>query len=269
MSDLQPTPVRRDYGSAPAQFCAYCQAPLDPFYYFCLRCATPYKPVVTVVGQGRPAPLSDAERIAKMAPQTWTVFWTFAAVVIAAALVSLPFGARDHMGVFYFFSSLAVLVTTMIFAVIHWRPLAAQFRQIGFHKWQAWAGVGVLIPLLGLNYVYHAMLQGLAGHDLSRLPTDLSLPVAIVVFCAFPAVAEEIAFRGLVQYWLDISLAPAKALVLGSAMFAALHFSLLSFPYLFLVGVLLALVRRQTGSLYPGMLIHFLHNLVVIALFRA
>ncbi len=50
-------------------------------------------------------------------------------------------------------------------------------------------------------------------------------------------------------------------------MFAALHFSVISFFYLFTVGMLLATVRRRTGSLYPGMLIHFLHNLVVITLF--
>jgi membrane protease YdiL (CAAX protease family) len=29
----------------------------------------------------------------------------------------------------------------------------------------------------------------------------------------------------------------------------------------------LAIVRRRTGSLYPGMLMHFLHNLAVVILF--
>ena len=50
-------------------------------------------------------------------------------------------------------------------------------------------------------------------------------------------------------------------------MYAGMHLSILSFPYLFTVGATLALVRRRTGSLYPGMLIHFLHNLVVITVF--
>jgi membrane protease YdiL (CAAX protease family) len=88
-----------------------------------------------------------------------------------------------------------------------------------------------------------------------------------LVFCLFPAITEEIAFRGLIQYWLEVSLTPMKALLLGSAMFAGLHLAPLSFPYLFTVGATLAIVRRRTGSLYPGMLIHFLHNLVVITVF--
>jgi len=268
MSNPSQSPVRRAYTPDNSVLCSYCQAPLDPFYYFCLRCATPYKPVVSLTGSVQPAPLGDAERIAKMAPHTWTVFWTFAAVVIAAALVSLPFMTRESMAIFYFISTLAVLVTSLIFASIHWRPLAAQLRTSGFLKWEAWASLAALVPLLLLNFGYHFFIRQLSGvHDIG-LGVDLPIPLAVIIFCIFPAISEEIAFRGLVQYWLEVSIAPAKALVLGSAMFAALHFSLLSFPYLFLVGLLLAFVRRRTGSLYPGMLIHFLHNLVVITLFR-
>ncbi len=78
---------------------------------------------------------------------------------------------------------------------------------------------------------------------------------------------EEIAFRGLVQHWLQIAIAPWKGLVLASALFMALHFSAISAPYLFAVGMLLGYVKQRTGSLYPSMLIHFLHNLVVITFF--
>jgi membrane protease YdiL (CAAX protease family) len=46
-----------------------------------------------------------------------------------------------------------------------------------------------------------------------------------------------------------------------------MHFSIVSFPYLFALGVLLGWTKWKTGSLYPSMLIHFLHNLVVIEYF--
>jgi membrane protease YdiL (CAAX protease family) len=45
-----------------------------------------------------------------------------------------------------------------------------------------------------------------------------------------------------------------------------MHFSIISFPYLFCVGMLLGWTKLKTGSLYPSMLIHFLHNLAVIEL---
>lgn len=263
-------PVQRDYASAaqPMQYCAYCGAPLDPFFYFCLRCSTPYKSLTAIVGTVRPAPLSDGQRIQRMAPHTWTVFWTYAAVIVGCAVLSIPFEMKTGASpLFYFLATLAIFCTTAVFACIHWRPLLAQFKNIGFLKWEAWAGIGALVPLLLINFSMQHVVRYFSPHAMPDPAEGLSLPVAILVICVFPAITEEIAFRGLVQYWLEVSLTPAKALMLGSAMFAGLHLSVLSFPYLFAVGLTLALVRRRTGSLYPGILIHFLHNLIVITCF--
>ena len=48
----------------------------------------------------------------------------------------------------------------------------------------------------------------------------------------------------------------SKALLLGSAMFAGLHFSIISFPYLFCVGVVLALVRAAEAAGGCDLLVH-------------
>jgi len=261
-------PVQRSYATtAPAQHCAYCNAPLDPFYYFCLRCSTPYKQVEAITGMARPMPLTDGQRIKRMAPHTWTVFWTYAWVIIGCIILSLiwgPMGGSELL--LEFIGTLAIFITTVIFTCIHWRPLVAQLKNPGFHKWEAWAGLGLLIPLLLMSFGIHILTKyGFNARQDNPL-NEMPLPVAILLFCFFPAVTEEIAFRGLIQYWLETAITPVKAILLGSAMFAGLHLRI-TFPYLFLVGALLALVRRRTGSLYPGMLIHFLHNLVVIAVF--
>jgi len=262
-------PVQRNYASGGAvAFCAYCGAPLDPFFYFCLRCSTPYKTMEMVTGSVRPTPLTDGERIKRMAPHTWTVFWTYAWVLIGCAVVTIPWQlATGPSPVLYFVSTLAILVTTVIFACIHWRPLAAQLKTIGFLKWEAWAGVGALVPLLMVNFSIHLAVKYFVPKAAQDPSEGLPLLVGVLIFCVFPAVTEEIAFRGLLQYWLEVSLTPWKALLLGAALCAGMHFSVVSFPYLFCVGATLALVRRRTGSLYPGMLIHFLHNFVVIAAF--
>src|ERR1035437_10388572 len=105
MSETGTSQLQRNYRAGDAGICGYCQGPLDPLFYFCRRCATPYKPAITIVGHAQPAPLTDADRVRLLAPATWTVFWTFAAVVIAAALVSVPFVTRDNLGIFYFIST--------------------------------------------------------------------------------------------------------------------------------------------------------------------
>ena len=214
--------VQRDYAVPPAQpwrnTAAYCNAPLDPFFYFCLRCATPYKTVRSITGPERPMPITDGQpRGDGWAPHTWTVFWTYAAVVIGCTLVALPFelAGGERSPIFYLLSTVAIFVTTVIFTSIHWRPLSAQLKRGGFLHWEAWAGIASLIPLLLMNYSIHMLARKYGLSNGPELGSELPLPVGILVFCLFPAVTEEIAFRGLLQYWLEVSLTPTKALVSG------------------------------------------------------
>ena len=52
-----------------------------------------------------------------------------------------------------------------------------------------------------------------------------------------------------------------------AVMFAAAHVGVpLSMPVLFVLGVLLGYARLASGSIYLPMVLHFLHNAVVMAL---
>ena len=259
--------TQRVYETGPVQFCAYCGAPLNPFYYFCLRCATPFQSHNAVVSAVRPVTLSNEARINKLAPQVWTLFFSFAGALVLAIIVSLFLGGRDDRSVSFLVGSLILFVTTSIFAGLHWRSLAVQFRNIGFNKPAAWIGLGLLAPCLALNWGYHTLVLKLLGEDMKSLSFDkfgLSYPALVFLVCVLPAITEEIAFRGLLQYWLEVAIVPIRAIILAGVLFAAMHLSIISFPYLMLVGFLLGYVRRNTNSLYPCMLIHFLHNLVAI-----
>ncbi len=213
-----PHPVQRNYASAAVSsiFCSYCNAPLDAFYYFCVRCGTPYKSPMSLLGPARPVPLTDSRRVERLAPHTWTVFWTYAAVVLGSAILSAiivnPLGpAPDQPPLAaYLISTIAIFVTTAIFTFIHWRPLAAQLKTSGFLKWEAWAGLGLLVPLLLINFAFHSTVRHFMPNSVPNPAQGIPLPVAIVIFCVLPAITEEIAFRGLVQYWLEISIAPVE-----------------------------------------------------------
>jgi membrane protease YdiL (CAAX protease family) len=82
-----------------------------------------------------------------------------------------------------------------------------------------------------------------------------------------PAIVEEIGFRGIIQHQFEKVVSPGIAIGVASLAFSAAHFSVLSSPYLALVGMLLGWMKWKTGSLYPPILAHFLHNLVVISTF--
>jgi len=247
------------------RFCAYCGAPLDGRYYFCPACATPYKSHALMTAHIKPVPLTPSERVWKLAPQAIAMFWNYAAVLVGLGVVYYIFFQEEDPLLVRIINTAALSTITCVYAVIHWKSLAVQFKRFGFNKPGAWIGLAILVPMLGINYVYHDWLRSLLG-DVSESPPELGRATVFFFLCLSPAVLEEIALRGLVQHWLMTALKPWQAIALASTLFAALHFShfnLFSFPYLFAAGVLLGWTKWKTGSLYPSILIHFLHNWVV------
>ncbi|MHC5009905.1 MAG: lysostaphin resistance A-like protein [Planctomycetota bacterium] len=256
----------------PREACGYCGAVLDPFFYFCTSCATPYKHEEAVLPNVPRLQLTHGQRIAKKAPAVARLFWTYFAVLVGSAVVTLLFVGPEFPTIAVFVMDGAIFVTTAFFAVSYWRSLVPQFKRIGFDHWEAWVGVLALAPLLLLNYGYHHWLSDMMGAPDESFIEDLreaglSQAALVLTICIFPAVTEEIAFRGLVQHWLRIAVPIRTAIVLSSALFMAMHLSLLSAPYLFAVGCLLGWVKWRTESLYPVMVIHFLHNLAVLEVF--
>ena len=87
---------------------------------------------------------------------------------------------------------------------------------------------------------------------------------AFVLIAVCPALFEELAFRGYLLGRFESVMGARDALILQAMLFAILHMSLLMLPPLFLGGLLLGLLRRRTGSLLPGIAMHFVWNSWVI-----
>jgi membrane protease YdiL (CAAX protease family) len=273
--ELQPRPDRpHEFSTAQheVEYCRYCAAPLSAFYYFCLACGTPYKSVDNVLTPARPRELTGEELVAMKTPQVATLFWIYFSVVVGVAIFTYVLFRERRPDLQLFLNEVALLITTCVFGWIYRKSLSVQLKTFGFNHPIALVGLIALVPTLGLNYAYHSLFTEVfkvESVDPIKSLRDIGVrePTLIVMFCVFPAVLEEIAYRGLVQHWLETAIAPNKALVVASFLFAITHLSVISLPYLFLVGMLLGWVKQQTRSLYPSMLIHFLHNLVVIEFF--
>ena len=89
------------------------------------------------------------------------------------------------------------------------------------------------------------------------------LGVAILVFALLPAITEEVAFRGYLLSGLRRSYPEGTAIVLSALLFGILHVLLSLFQQLFgatLLGLVIGLIALRTGSLWPGVLFHFINN---------
>lgn len=83
----------------------------------------------------------------------------------------------------------------------------------------------------------------------------------VLTVCVQPAVVEELAFRGVILGALLHLMKPREAVLVSAIMFAGLHLNPVALPHLILMGTVLGLLQARTRSIYPGMVLHFSHNL--------
>ena len=82
--------------------CSYCGAELNPAFYFCIACATPYKTIDDVVMPISTA-VTESELIRKKAPHVWQVFWTYVVVLFVALLCNILLFAEEDQITNYLF----------------------------------------------------------------------------------------------------------------------------------------------------------------------
>jgi hypothetical protein len=88
-----------------------------------------------------------------------------------------------------------------------------------------------------------------------------ALPMLLTVALAAP-LGEELFFRGYALPALARSWGPLVACLVSGAMFSALHVNRIGFLGLWEIGILLALLRLWSGSLWPAIVCHATNNAV-------
>ncbi len=90
------------------------------------------------------------------------------------------------------------------------------------------------------------------------------LPLCILSIAVFPAIFEEIAFRGILFNDL-LKITSINATIIISAMlFTILHFSFISFLWIFPSGLLFGYLRSKYNSVLYGVIGHFTYNSSVV-----
>jgi ABC-2 type transport system permease protein/sodium transport system permease protein len=93
---------------------------------------------------------------------------------------------------------------------------------------------------------------------------------AVTVFVALaivPAVCEELFFRGFLLSGLAQSMRPWRAILWSAAAFAAFHFYIFRFAATAGLGVVLGWARWRSGSIWPAITVHALHNGLLLTSF--
>lgn len=260
--------------SKPIRVCEYCGHILNPLLYFCPACAKPYRNPDALLPRKIERYYSDGDKIKMKAPNVWTMFWVYFGSILATHIACwLVMGDKDeaYIAPALFFSSAVLFIITCVYTIKYWSIVWPQFSLLGLFRWQGLMGILAIGPMLLINFGIMKLVQasGAMQFDLNEELTKAGIDMAgqIILIAVLPALIEEIAFRGILQKWLMNALTPFKAIVLSSALFTALHFSAFAVPYLFVLGMLLGWTAWKSKSLLPAMIMHGIHNAVVIVYF--
>jgi len=122
-----------------------------------------------------------------------------------------------------------------------------------------------------------SLASQLTEEDKERLKADfLAVPFWVVVLTGAiaPAIAEEFFFRGFVLSAFRSKLSGFRSVLFSSVLFGLFHviagsvLSLEKFLPTIILGLAIGYVALRTGSLWPGILLHALHNGLIFTMSR-
>lgn len=132
----------------------------------------------------------------------------------------------------------------------------------------------MLFPLMALLIFSFGLLLAKTGIP-AKAPPVMELiktcnwqSFAIIAFSAIiiAPLSEEIIFRRVFYGFLSKRMNAISAAVLVSALFAGIHQSILQFPALFILGLVLQFLYVRFNSLYPAIILHVFQNSISISL---
>jgi membrane protease YdiL (CAAX protease family) len=127
------------------------------------------------------------------------------------------------------------------------------------------AGTG-LLGVIALNMGWQWAIQRVLRVQPFQAGFGLSL-ATLTAICVQPAIIEELLFRYLALGTLRAYVGPHACVLVSATMFGMAHiFNPLAIPYLLILGAFLGYARLYSGGLALPMILHFAHNLAVLAL---
>lgn len=129
--------------------------------------------------------------------------------------------------------------------------------------------LSVIVFFGGLN------ITGLYNHLFAHIfPTGGSIQIEtsnfgvfilqIFLLALFPAVFEELVFRGIIYNGLRQKFSAGVAIVISAVLFMLIHMSIYKTFYQVILGLVLGLLVYYTGSIIYGMIFHFVNNFIII-----
>lgn len=116
-----------------------------------------------------------------------------------------------------------------------------------------------------INYLNEVLFEGINVNYFEEYTFyDYPLFWAILFIAIMPPIFEELAFRGFLFNQLQKVASNRITIIATAFIFALVHFSFISLIWIFPFGIILGYIRAKYKTLWPGIIIHFIHNFIVL-----
>ena len=187
----------------------------------------------------------------------------------------------EGRGLDHYFTFVAQIVcftlvpVTMYFAlrkkgdVLTMRTLTSDFgfKKVGLRNSVRTLVIGIAMVYMAtvISFVWSNLLS-LLGYSYSSTPTEYEgvghLFLELFMTAVLPGFCEEFAHRGLLFYGYRDS--GFKVVVVSALLFSLMHQNIRQTAYTFFDGLVLALLCYYTGSIWPGVFVHFFNNAISV-----
>ena len=161
------------------------------------------------------------------------------------------------------------VITLIIFLKTKWTPLTRGYllsKPWGTLLWVALFSLGTIIPL---SFLYEQLGIEMDENTQQIFTSLMKEPWGYVAIGILAPLAEEVVFRGAILRTL-LGIMSKKnhwvAIMISAAIFGVVHANLAQFINALLMGLLLGWMYYRTGSLVPGILLHWVNNTMAYVL---
>lgn len=178
-------------------------------------------------------------------------------------------------------SSLSNAIAAVVFICAKWTPVSLRFfnkKALPVVYWCILLSLGMIIPSSALESLIPESMTQDVLKDVFKL--ILGSPWGYIAIGLFAPLVEEIVFRGAIQTaamkhfkapeptaGAYISKRVIMVMVFTALLFAVVHGNPAQMPHAFLVGLLLSWLRYRSGSIVPGIIVHWINNSVSYILY--
>ncbi len=184
------------------------------------------------------------------------------------ASIIIPFLGLSSAVSIILANAISSIIAIGLFVQFRWVRLSKDYVRRRPYRLLTWVGVLSAALILPSQYVDGFIEVDMPDDMAEMLKMVLNHPMGYLTVGIIAPIVEEVVFRGaILRRLLDIDGHPWVAIIGSALIFGAIHGNMAQFYHAFFTGLLLGWIYLRTGSILPGIIIHWVNNSIVYGLY--